>query len=213
MNSPFRQPTESEEDFNYMISVDQIQWERDQDLLRLASHVDPLPSAVDRVLCECVCEQPQGIRPGPNARVRLEADARCGQCGGTGEIDAVDGVDRYAEKTLRVIWSQGTCWSIVRRDFQGLRVLHRHCGVDYVEWPVLRPGYRFYGVAYNLIPWTDRFGKRRSIGYIDPKVVFAPYVFNGERSVRIDDPSYYFPIDVVDAVGYLLGLPPSEAKV
>ncbi len=43
-----------------------------------------MPIAVRK--CICLSEQPQGIRPGPNAPVRLEADRGCSFCGGTGDL-------------------------------------------------------------------------------------------------------------------------------
>ena len=36
--------------------------------------------------CLCLHEQPQGIRPGPNAKTRLEADRKCRLCGGEGTL-------------------------------------------------------------------------------------------------------------------------------
>ena len=36
--------------------------------------------------CICVTEQPQGIRPGPNAQTRLEADPKCHACNGEGNL-------------------------------------------------------------------------------------------------------------------------------
>ena len=38
------------------------------------------------VHCGCLHEEPQGIRPGPNAPVRIEADPKCSHCGGEGKV-------------------------------------------------------------------------------------------------------------------------------
>lgn len=38
------------------------------------------------VQCPCLSDQPQGIRPGPNAPTRLEADPRCKSCNGEGDL-------------------------------------------------------------------------------------------------------------------------------
>ena len=38
------------------------------------------------IQCPCLSEQPQGIRPGPNAPVRLESDPRCKHCNGAGDL-------------------------------------------------------------------------------------------------------------------------------
>ena len=36
--------------------------------------------------CVCLHEEPQGIRPGPNAKTRLQADPKCCFCGGRGTL-------------------------------------------------------------------------------------------------------------------------------
>ena len=38
------------------------------------------------VKCVCLSEEPQGIRPGPNAQTRLESDSKCPHCGGEGVL-------------------------------------------------------------------------------------------------------------------------------
>ena len=38
------------------------------------------------VKCICLSEQPQGIRPGPNAPIRVESDPKCPLCGGEGVL-------------------------------------------------------------------------------------------------------------------------------
>ena len=37
-------------------------------------------------LCPCLTDQPQGIRPGPNAPTRTEANPKCHFCQGTGHL-------------------------------------------------------------------------------------------------------------------------------
>lgn len=36
--------------------------------------------------CVCLHDEPQGIRPGPNARTRPQADPKCYFCGGSGRV-------------------------------------------------------------------------------------------------------------------------------
>lgn len=36
--------------------------------------------------CTCLTEQPQGNRPGPNAKIRLESDPKCHFCQGGGVL-------------------------------------------------------------------------------------------------------------------------------
>ncbi len=91
---------------------------------------------------------------------------------------AVSHAGGYKQTVLRVVYARGRKWTVVLRDFTGLRVLHSFAGVDYVEWPVLRP---------------------------DGTVVFPSYQWNGERSIKnSESASHPIPSDVVEIVKELL---------
>jgi hypothetical protein len=56
--------------------------------------------------CPCVHEEPQGIRPGPDAPIRMEANPTCELCGGEGTITAQQEYDDCLDSE----WSDAAEW-------------------------------------------------------------------------------------------------------
>jgi hypothetical protein len=57
------------------------------------------------VHCPCLDEQPQGIRPSPNANTRLEYDPRCPHCNGEGNLLVSVNYERPPVPTTACDWS------------------------------------------------------------------------------------------------------------
>ncbi len=59
--------------------------------------------------CVCLHEEPQGIRSGPNAKMRLEADRKCRFCGGRGVVT----IEVYHDPPPYV---RGADWNAILQD-------------------------------------------------------------------------------------------------
>ncbi len=60
--------------------------------------------------CYCVSEEPQGIRPGPNAKTRMVAERDCPCCNGDG-YTYKDGAEQFDRaRVIASEWWNGQAW-------------------------------------------------------------------------------------------------------
>ncbi len=69
----------------------------------------PCPGAQQKVRCYCVSEEPQGVRPGPNAPTHEVAERDYPCCGGTGLVLAGD-LLLFEHARIAAEWWNGQHW-------------------------------------------------------------------------------------------------------